>query len=746
MAIQVIKRNDTTANWTTNNPILALAEEGYDTDLKKFKIGDGSSTWTTLAFFESSAPQIQTDWEQTDSGELDFIQNKPTISGSNTGDQDLTVKANKELNNLVSTAANADIIPDANDTRSLGSAAKRWLTGYMDLIGNVLDTHALSGVSQYPPAQNDTYVKATTTVAPYLPYFATDPTRTLAGTPESNCWLLGDVTHQRFHIDLGSTKTITQIYYENLNGNGDITTGGVKDFTLWGSNSATAFAELTYGIDTDWTQLACSQSTFDKHVVAAVADPKYIIVANTTAYRYYAFKFADNWGYNGLMGIRRIELQLASLVNSKSIYGSARQLIGTDGTTPVLDWSNNNRLGVGTTNPQVKLDVNGVLASGMGSGNGEIRSYQSALILPSDYGNYVSLRTDEVAAKSGIFRNNTNAFPFYYDTNTGDTVLDRVYGAAAIKFNISGIEKMRISSSGHVGIGVTNPLGKLHLPAGTASLAPFMFSSGVDLTVPLSGALEYDGTLLKLTNSAAVRKALLFANAAITPGTKTKITYDANGLITSGEDIPVATVGYSGLAPGLVSPSPYSFHVLAYTGDESERSDKELFDTNDPTAIAYGDVGDSGSSFLAARTDHKHEMVAAPDAQIQPDWNQTDTGALDYINNKPTIPDVNVTFGVTVDGGGSVLTTGSKAFVSVPYTITVTDWYLAADAAGDIEFDVLVGGTSIIGTGAPILAAAQSGNAAVTGWTAITAGDIVEFVITGTPATITWVNLVIKGA
>jgi len=40
-----------------------------------------------------------------------------------------------------------------------------------------------------------------------------------------------------------------------------------------------------------------------------VADPKFIDVDNDTAYRYYAFKFADNWGYAYNMGVRRIELQ-----------------------------------------------------------------------------------------------------------------------------------------------------------------------------------------------------------------------------------------------------------------------------------------------------------------------------------------------------------------------------------------------------------------------------------------------------
>ena len=35
-------RNDTAANWTTNNPTLALGEMGIETDTKRIKVGDGS--------------------------------------------------------------------------------------------------------------------------------------------------------------------------------------------------------------------------------------------------------------------------------------------------------------------------------------------------------------------------------------------------------------------------------------------------------------------------------------------------------------------------------------------------------------------------------------------------------------------------------------------------------------------------------------------------------------------------------
>ena len=43
-------RRDTAANWTTTNPTLAAGEIGFETDTQKFKIGTGSTAWTSLAY------------------------------------------------------------------------------------------------------------------------------------------------------------------------------------------------------------------------------------------------------------------------------------------------------------------------------------------------------------------------------------------------------------------------------------------------------------------------------------------------------------------------------------------------------------------------------------------------------------------------------------------------------------------------------------------------------------------------
>ena len=167
--------------------------------------------------------------------------------------------------------------------------------------------------SQYPPAQSGTYVKVTTEYsAGYWAYFATNPDKSLTGVQLYNSWISALQTiNNRFHIDLGSAKVVKKIYYENFHDEGIKIQRGVQNFTFWGSNTVDSFNELTYGTDTGWTELTCSNNNkFDIHIEADQTDPKYITVTNSTAYKYYAFKFVDTYGDTDFIGIRRIELQV----------------------------------------------------------------------------------------------------------------------------------------------------------------------------------------------------------------------------------------------------------------------------------------------------------------------------------------------------------------------------------------------------------------------------------------------------
>jgi hypothetical protein len=208
------------------------------------------------------------------------------------------------------------------------------------LPGTLLKSNQSSGyASQYPPVQNGTYVKATSDGgADHKAYFSTDPTKSLTGEGTGNQWESVGLAqeNQRFNIDLGSAKIITRIYYENShaaggNNPGTTTNAGVNNFTLWGSNSEVAFSDTVWISDVamvaeGWTNLTTSQATFDQHVSLAQADPKYITVTGGS-YRYYGFKFVDNFVAYPVMSIRRIELQTSTSVIASGIVKSGRRYV-----------------------------------------------------------------------------------------------------------------------------------------------------------------------------------------------------------------------------------------------------------------------------------------------------------------------------------------------------------------------------------------------------------------------------------
>lgn len=65
------------------------------------------------------------------SAEYTVVQN---TSGTNTGDQDLSGLATKELDNLGTTAINTSLISDTDSTDNLGSSDKYWANAYLDKI------------------------------------------------------------------------------------------------------------------------------------------------------------------------------------------------------------------------------------------------------------------------------------------------------------------------------------------------------------------------------------------------------------------------------------------------------------------------------------------------------------------------------------------------------------------------------------------------------------------------------------
>ena len=52
--VRIQVRRGTASQWTSVNPILAAGEMGVESDTNLFKFGNGSSTWTALAYANNS--------------------------------------------------------------------------------------------------------------------------------------------------------------------------------------------------------------------------------------------------------------------------------------------------------------------------------------------------------------------------------------------------------------------------------------------------------------------------------------------------------------------------------------------------------------------------------------------------------------------------------------------------------------------------------------------------------------------
>jgi hypothetical protein len=107
--------------------------------------------------------------------------------------------------------------------------------------------------------------------------------------------------------------------------------------------------------------------------------------------------------------------------------------------------------------------------------------------------------------------------------------------------------------------------------------------------------------------------------------------------------------------------------------------------------------------------------------------------------------------GITIDGGGSTITTGSKGYIYMPFGGTITQATLLANASGSIVVDVKKSTytgfpttTSICASAKPTLSSAQkSKDSTLTGWTtSFSADDVLEFVV-DSATTVTRVNLVL---
>jgi hypothetical protein len=139
MSTRIQVRRDLVANWVSVNPVLYNGEIGFATDLGKFKIGDGSTTWNSLAY-AAILPSEITELAQD------------ALSTSLTGGSGISVSYNDAANTL--TVANT------------GTLSFNTRTGAVTLTANDVDV-ALGYVAVSPTALSNSSTAAISSAAQY---------------------------------------------------------------------------------------------------------------------------------------------------------------------------------------------------------------------------------------------------------------------------------------------------------------------------------------------------------------------------------------------------------------------------------------------------------------------------------------------------------------------------------------------------------------------------------------------------
>jgi len=58
MPRRIRPRTDTSTNWTSKDPTLSLNEIGFESDTGRYKIGDGSTAWSSLGYYDVLGPNF----------------------------------------------------------------------------------------------------------------------------------------------------------------------------------------------------------------------------------------------------------------------------------------------------------------------------------------------------------------------------------------------------------------------------------------------------------------------------------------------------------------------------------------------------------------------------------------------------------------------------------------------------------------------------------------------------------------
>ena len=361
-----------------------------------------------------------------------------------------------------------------------------------------------------------------------------------------------------------------------------------------------------------------------------------------------------------------------------------------------------------------------------------------------------------------VFRNETNAVDILYLKPGGSLRLPG-YASCNLDTDASGL-----LTCGSDATGSSNSFETIDVPAGTDPVA----ASATDtLTITETSFLTITGTAA--TDTIAITQVTtdlgtdgLIAADAVALGTDTTNAYVAD--LTAGTYIDVSGGGAETANVTVTVDPTEILDVTFAAGANASQAWTWNLSAGDPT-LTFGNGLVTLSADLTVGT-AAGANLGLSDGTLGYRWHLDSDGSSAFrtaagteslvlkANGVVRLPNSGIdtgTVGITIDGGGSAITTGVKGYVEVPFAFTASAWTFLCDQSGSIVVDVWsdtyanyppTNPDSIAGTELPTVSADTKGqDTSLTTWnTHIAEGSVVGFNV-DSAATVTRCTLMIKG-